>query len=91
MTPEQELKLNMVFDWMNQRKKQQISLPLDDASREVIGNFVLFESGAGNATLTQNINITGNPQTITVPAAFTDTIELKNQATGQIYEIPYLP
>ena len=36
MTPEQEQKLNEVYEWMQERKRQQIDFPLDETSKTII-------------------------------------------------------
>lgn len=38
MTPEQEQKLNEVYEFMQNKKRQQISYPLDTASQNIINN-----------------------------------------------------
>lgn len=36
MTPEQEQKLNELYQWMKEKQRQQISFPLDTASQNII-------------------------------------------------------
>lgn len=56
MTPEERIMLRELHAWMLQKKEQQITLPLDDASKSVLGA-PLF-AGAGNTTLTQTLSST---------------------------------
>lgn len=76
--------------WKQEREIQSVPFPLDEASK-----FAIFENqtnlvfgGAGTAGLTEGINLTGNPQVITVPKAYTDTIVLT--LNGTAYEVPYI-
>lgn len=72
--------------WKEQKTKQQILFPLDDASRNTIGGVI--PDGAGATTKTLDLNLTGNAETITVPALYTGTILLL--IDGVRYEIPYI-
>lgn len=65
MTPEQEKKLNELYDWMTRKKIQQIDFPLDDASKNNLKTFV--KTGTAAST-TQTIALSGNAQNITPPA-----------------------
>jgi len=73
---------------LNNKKIQQISFPLDDTSKIIIQDRLntVSTNGTGSAT-TQNINLTGNAQTITVPAQPTGTLKLV--VNGTTYEILY--
>lgn len=73
---------------LNNKKIQQISFPLDDISKIIIQDKLntVSTNGTGSAT-TQNINLTGNAQTITVPAQPTGTLKLV--VNGITYEILY--
>lgn len=86
MSPEEKRMLEEVHQWMTQRKQQQISQPLDDPSRNIIGG--LQDDGNGSSSLTQSINLSGNPETINVPAAYQDTRLIL--IGGIRYEIPYI-
>lgn len=73
---------------LNNKRIQQISFPLDDTSKIIIQDRLntVSTNGTGSAT-TQNINLTGNAQTITVPAQPTGTLKLV--VNGTTYEILY--
>lgn len=73
---------------LNNKKIQQISFPLDDISKIIIQDKLstVSTNGTGSAT-TQNINLTGNAQTITVPAQPTGTLKLV--VNGTTYELLY--
>lgn len=73
-------------EWKRSRERQQITFPLDIASKTALG--APYGEGSGSATLTQSISLTGNPQSISVPAAYNDTLILV--VDGVKYEIPYL-
>lgn len=75
-----------LIEWKRQREIQQISAPLDEASKNNLQSPTLV--GAGSSSTTQNKNLSGDPQTITVPAAYAGTIVLN--INGVQYEIPYL-
>lgn len=70
--------------WRQLREQQQISYPLDDASRNTIG--AVSGAGPGSSTLTQTINTAG--ATASVPAAYAGSIIIAVE--GGQYEIPYL-
>ena len=38
MSPEEKRKLNEVYEWMEKRKRQQITFPLDDTSQQIINS-----------------------------------------------------
>jgi hypothetical protein len=86
MTPEQEAKLNELYEWMLRKRVQQIDFPLDDASR-VAANLYLKE-GVSTTSLTQSIIISGDPETINVPAAYAG--KLSAVLGGERYTIPFL-
>lgn len=86
MTPEQEAKLNDVYEWVQQKKNQQISYPLDLASKSALGAPV--DGGPGSGATTQSINLTGSAQSINVPAAYTGYRIL--EIDGALYKIPYI-
>lgn len=85
MTPQQEQKLNEVYEWVQQRKRQQIVLPLDDPSRTIIGGFQ--DEGAGSTSLTQQYT-DSRGDTHTGPKAYAGTRLWL--ADGTRYEVPYL-
>lgn len=86
MTDQERNMLMEVFEWVQQRKAQQIQAPLDDASKNTLG--AATDGGAGSSDLTQSVSVSGDPESITVPAAFAGSriIELG----GSTFEIPYL-
>lgn len=75
-----------LLEWKRARQRQQISYPIDQASQNTLG--AAIGNGLGTHALTQNINLTGNPQTITPPAAYGGTIFLV--ISGETYEVPFL-
>lgn len=75
-----------MWEWYQARKVQQITEPLDDNSRAVLR--VVQLNSTGSATKTLDINLTGNVQTITVPAAYGGTVLI--EAGGVTYEVPYI-
>jgi len=88
-TPEEFKKLredvDTIIKWMNDRKTQQISYPLDEASKNAMGVATLV--GPGGHALTQTKTDSGG-DTVVVPAAYTGTIILL--IDGAQYEIPRL-
>jgi len=86
MTPEQTQQLKELYEWMQQRKVQQLSYPVDDASRNSLG--VPVGNGTGSTTKTQALSLTGNAQNINVPAAYAQTFLLV--VDGVRYEVPSL-
>lgn len=72
------------------KKKQQISFPVDQQSRKILGIPDVFPEipGLGSTPLTQNINLSGAPETIAVPAAYYDTIFV--DYNGIRYEVPII-
>lgn len=84
-TEEDKMILMEVYQYIQARKEQQITAPLDDPSRNVIG--APQRIGNGSSALTQNILISGTPTTITVPSAFTGSVIF--MADGTQYEIPH--
>lgn len=72
------------------KKLQQIDYPIDDISLRTIEDRLtaLTWRNAGTTLKTQDINLTGNAQTITVPAAYTGTEVVLINGTQR--EIPYI-
>lgn len=85
MPPEDRQKLNEIYDWMIQKKRQQITLPLDDASRNLLGG-VTYD-GAGSTATTQVYTDSGS-DTVAAPKAYTGTLLLVIE--GVRYEVPYI-
>jgi len=90
MTDEERRKLTEVYDYIQQRKKQQLSYPVDDASRNALG--VATRVGPGSTTLTQSIslNLSGDAETkmFNIPRAFVASLIISIE--GANYEIPIL-
>jgi len=60
--------------WKATKEVQQISYPLDEASRNSLG--VITSDGPGTGTLTQSVTVSSTPTNITVPKAYTGSIIL---------------
>jgi len=86
MTPDQEQKLNEIYEWMQSRKVRQLEGPVDDTSVALLG--VPKYDANGSSTLTQSVSVPSTPTNIDVPAAYTGTLILSIE--GVQYEIPYL-
>lgn len=86
MTLEEKQQLQEVYDWMKQRKVQQLAYPVDDASRDALR--AVLGVGVGSTTKTQTIILTGNAQSISVPAAYVRTFLIN--IDGAYYEVPSL-
>lgn len=82
-TPEQ---LQELWEWYQARKVQQLSLPVDDASRNALGAAVGV--GPGSTATSQSVNISTTPMSISVPAAYAGTEILV--INGVQREIPYI-
>lgn len=72
--------------WKTQREQQQVAFPLDDISKNIIGG-VIYD-GAGSTDTTDDLSISGDPETVQVPASYDGTILLL--VDGVRYEIPYI-
>jgi len=89
MTPEEKTMLQEVFNYIQERKRQQISFPLDEASRNTVfdGSLIGDDLGNGSTALTQ-VYTDSNSDTHTGPKAYTDTRLIK---IGTVtIEVPYL-
>jgi hypothetical protein len=84
MKPEDYARFEEMYAWFLERKVQQISYPLDEASRNTLGT--VTTDGPGGSSLTQSI-VTSGP-TATVPAAYVGTIIIDSE--GAKYEVPYI-
>ncbi len=84
MTPEERTMLNELYEWMMEKKRQQISYPLDEASRNTLR--AVISNGDGSAGLTRIINTAG--ATATVPSAYIGTIKLEYEGVQR--EVPYI-
>ena len=83
-----EAQVRELLEWKARKEQQQLIYPLDENSRNAIEIDDFIDRGPGSATLTQSINLSGNAQTIVVPAAF--TASRKVLIGGAEYEIPYI-
>lgn len=86
MTPEERQMLTEIYGWMQERRQQQLSYPVDLASKAALGAVV--KVGTGAHALTQSISVGAGGGTFNVPAAFTGTFAATVE--GQQLEIPYL-
>lgn len=88
MTPEiaqLQAQVAELLEWKRQRETQQLSFPVDDASRNALS--VVTGNGLGSTALTQTYNVIGGGGgAITGPKAYTDTIILL--VDGGQYEVP---
>lgn len=86
MTPEDRRKLNELYDWMNQKKRQQVSFPLDEASRNsILESGGLFVPKSLGSFGTQTIDTSG--ASADVPAQPSGTLVVTWQ--GVDYELLY--
>ena len=85
MNPQQLQQFNEMYAWFQQRKVQQISFPLDDASKNGMG--VPLITGLGSIALTQ-VYVDSGGDTVTGPKAYSDTFILVSG--GVQYEVPFL-
>lgn len=70
--------------WKLSKETQQLSYPVDDASKNSLG--ALVDRGTGSAGAQVEINLTGNPQDINVPANPSGTLVVTG-ADGTQYEL----
>lgn len=80
-----------MWRWYQQHKAQQISSPVDTASKTILreGLVVPTDQGLGATALTQTYSVSGGGGgTITGPKAYSDTFNLK--VGPNTYEIPFL-
>lgn len=89
MNEEQLAKFNELVRWMEEKKTQQISFPLDEASKNTVfdGTPIGDDLGNGATALTQ-VYTDSNSDTHTGPKAYADTRLIK---IGTVtIEVPYL-
>lgn len=83
-----EQEIEELKTYVSDKKIQQISLPLDDTSTIIITDKINPPIPQSTSTApTQNISLTGNAQTITVPAQPTGSYGIK--INGTIYYFLY--
>lgn len=93
MNTEERLKtiesaISELLEWKRAREQQQISYPLDEASKNAVFDLIKILSPYDFGTAsTQNISITSTPTSITVPAQPTGTIKVT--IDGTVYELLY--
>lgn len=85
MKPEDLSKLNELYAWMLDRKRQQLSFPVDDASRAAMGALII--TSGTSSTLTQVYTDTRGDQ-VTAPKAYAGSFFAVIE--GQVREIPFL-
>lgn len=85
MTPDQLQMLQELYAWMQEKKNQQLSCPVDDASRNALGAVVV--TGAGSTAKTQ-VYTDSHGDTVTAPKAYAQTFILVSN--GIQYEVPSL-
>lgn len=94
MTPEERIKelegqVASLMQFMQDKKRQQISLPLDEASKNVVFDGAPIGDDLGNgATALTQVYTDSNSDTHTGPKAYVDTRLIKI-GTATI-EVPYL-
>lgn len=87
MTPDEKMMLMEVYEYMQSRKVQQLTYPLDDQSKASME--VPTGEGLGNTTpLFDTVNIASTPTSIPVPLQYAGTILLKIEDVT--YEIPFI-
>ena len=83
---ELEQQVQFLLQYVSERKRQQITFPVDESSKGALG--ALLGQGAGATALTRIISLTGNAQDITVEKQYAGS-ELVN-IRGTIREFPYI-
>jgi len=91
MTPEEREEFNLMkssvealLEWKLQKTDQQITYPIDEASKNTLG--ALTVEGTGNANPDETINVPSTPATFQVPASPSGTLLVRGQ-DGAIYEL----
>lgn len=89
MTPDQERKLNELYEWMQARKAQLVDYPLDPVSQAILEIPDIVNQREGATSLTQPYSVSGGAGgSITGPKAYLDTLLLR--IDGDVYEFPYV-
>ena len=86
MTPEERQLLNELIEWKRQKETQQLSYPVDDASKGALG--ALIEIGTAATPTQTSVGLTGNPQTINVPKNPDGLLQITGRE-GTPFNIPY--
>lgn len=79
--------LKLLSEWKSRKERQQIKNPIDLASLEVLSRDIPILGKSTGSYETQEIELTGSPQTINVPEQPSGTIAVK--ARGKIYNLLY--
>lgn len=79
-------RIEQLEEWKSAKEKQQINFPVDEASKISLG--AAFGDGLGSTTLTEDLSLTGNAQSITVPAPYAGSVFIV--VDGVRYEIPFI-
>lgn len=79
-------KLDELYEWMQARKEQQISYPLDDISMQILVSSVIG-LGAGSTALTQTYT-DSRGDTVIAPKAYAGSRIIK--INGTKYEFGYI-
>lgn len=83
---ELEKKVNEMYEWFQARKVQQLSYPVDEASKNAISAVQKF--GVGSSDLTDTVIVGPGGATFDVPKAYAGSIVVS--VDGENYEIGYL-
>ena len=76
-----------LLEWKKKKEEQQISYPLDIASRTALG--APYGEGAGSSSLTQSYSVVGGGGgTVTAPKAYASSFFIV--VNGVRYEVPSL-
>jgi hypothetical protein len=86
MNPDERRKLNEIYAWMQAKRKQQLTLPVDAASIAALG--ALTSHSFGSSDLTDTITIGAGGGSASVPKAYVGTLWVVKD--GAEYEVPYL-
>lgn len=76
-----------LLDWYHAREIQQISFPIDEASKNVLN--AVTPEGNGTSTLTQSYSVSGGGGgSITGPKAYVTSVFIR--VDGRILEVPVI-
>lgn len=86
MTPDEKRMLREIYAWMQLKKRQQITLPVDAASKAALG--ALIGGSIGTSDLTDTITIGAGGGSADVPKAYAGTFWIIDGGTQK--EVPFL-
>lgn len=86
MNEDIEKKINEMYAWFQERQRQFVPYPVDEASKNALQ--AVLKLGAGSSDLTDTISIGAGGGSADVPKAYAGSIVI--QVNGENYEIPYL-